>query len=327
MNKMEQKTLIHIELLRVLSLLCVILFHSIGMLYSKFPMAESTLEGSIIKQISSLLVGIAVALFMFIAGYLHKPIKRSDIGLFIKKKAMRLLIPYVLFTILIMLSSGYFSIKNLFGGGFYHLWFLTALFWCFIISIFIDYSSKIIYFILPVSIACSMIRIPEFLGIQDFIQWYYYFALGAIIKSHPNILNAIKRYYIGVPFILFYIVTALFVPFQYRSPSIIYTLAISAFILAIWGLVENFTNSINISTKINKAIISVGRCSMGIYILHYWLLIYLLSSTSLHIFRIDQFIQKYQFLIILTIVLITFIFCDALTMVCRKNKYGRMILG
>ena len=34
--KMEQKRIIHIELLRIFSLLCVILFHAIGQYFGKF---------------------------------------------------------------------------------------------------------------------------------------------------------------------------------------------------------------------------------------------------------------------------------------------------
>lgn len=325
--KMEQKRIIHIELLRIFSLLCVILFHAIGMLYNKFPLEKLTFLGNKVQQISILLVGIAVPLFMFIAGYLYKPVKRKEIILFIKKKIVRLLLPYAIFTVLIMLSSGFFSFTMLLGGGFYHLWFLTALFWCFMISLCINYSNRIAYLILPVSLGCSMICLPEFLGIQDFVQWYYYFALGALIKSHPRILTTIRRYYIEIPFILFYIIIFSSIPFHYRVPSIIHTLAISVLIIAIWGLIEHFVNNINIIKKYNEVILSIGKCSMGIYILHYWFLIYLLSDTILSILKISILIKEHLFLVILMITLVTFTFCYIVTMICRKNKYGKVLLG
>lgn len=324
--KMEQKRIIHIELLRIFSLLCVILFHAIGMLYNKFPLEKLTFLGNKIQQISILLVGIAVPLFMFIAGYLYKPVKRKEIIIFIRKKVVRLLLPYTLFTVLIMLSSGFFSFTMLLGGGFYHLWFLTALFWCFMISICINYSKRITFLILPVSLGCSMICLPEFLGIQDFVQWYYYFVLGALIKSHPRILTIIRRYYIGIPFILFYIIIVSLIPFHYRVPSILHSLAISVLIIAVWGLIERVDN-INIIKKYNKVILSIGKCSMGIYILHYWFLIYLLSNTVLQIFKISMLIKEHLLLIILMITLIAFTFCYIVTMICRKNKYGKVLLG
>ena len=80
---------------------------------------------------------------------------------------------------------------------------------------------------------------------------------------------------------LCYVVTICFVPFQYRSPSAIYELAISAIVVVLFLAVESLTLKMQLNECIKKSILSVGRCSMGIYIFHFWLLIYTLYVTPL----------------------------------------------
>ena len=320
---MGKRSLIHIEILRTFALLCVIYFHVTGMLSTKICVPGM----STILYSSSLLVGIAVPLFMFISGYLYKPVESSQILSFIKKKALRLWFPYIVFSIFIMITSGFFSFSSLLSGGFYHLWFLTALFWCFIFSIKINYASVFSFFILPITLVCSIISIPDFLGLQDFIQWFYFFVLGAIVKSHANAIVFLRKYLLWVPLVLFYVGVNIFVPFHYREPSIIHALAESAIILSIWTLLEPINLKISLEGKVRRLFLAIGSCSMGIYILHYWLLIYILSSTSFSIFHIALGLQNYTFVTVIIIVFVTFICSLFITNFARRYKFGRLLLG
>lgn len=320
---MNKRSLVHIEILRILAVLCVIYFHTTGMLNDKITISSMP----VILYSSSLLVGVAVPLFMFISGYLYKPVEKAQILSFIKKKILRLWLPYIVFSTLIMITSGFFSLSQLIDGGFYHLWFLTALFWCFVFSLIIDYSSTIALILLPVTLICSLIRMPEFLGIQDFIQWFYFFMLGAIVKSHQNIIVFLRKHYLWILLILFYILVKIFVPFNYREPSIIHALAESAIILSIWILLEPVNLKINTSSKVGRVFLAGGECSMGIYILHYWLLIYLLSSTSFRVFHLSFWLTNYTITTIMLIVFITFAICFVVTRLVRRSKLGRLLLG
>lgn len=320
---MSKRNLVYIEILRTFALLCVIYFHIIGMIGPKVPISGM----SSISYSSGMLVGIAVPLFMFISGYLYKPVENSQIVPFIKKKVVRLWLPYIVFSTLIMITSGFFSFSALLSGGFYHLWFLTVLFWCFIFSIKIDYESPWSFFMLFFALVCSNIRIPDFLGLQDFVQWFFFFVLGAIVKCHFKIIIFLRKYYLWIPLLLFYVGVNIFVPFHYREPSIIHALAESSVILSIWILLEPFNEKINSKRKISKIFLTIGECSMGIYILHYWLLIYVLSNTSFRIFHIALGLQHYTFITVIIIEIVTFVLCLGVTKFIRRNKYGKLLLG
>lgn len=325
---MGNRYLFHIEILRTFALLCVIVFHVVGMIDSRIPLFSTLPMKNSILQTTSQLVGLAVPLFMFIAGYLYKPVAKNQTITFIRKKLARLWIPYCTFTILIMLTSGFFDFKAFISGGFYHLWFLTALFWCFICSLLVDYSSYWSFVLLPITLAVSLVHIPPFLGLQDFIQWYYFFVLGAIIKVHPNIIMVIRQYYLWVPLFVLFVIIMVCVPFHYRAPSIIHALAESALILVIWTLSEKVGDiAKNRTNFITKMFCSFGKCSMGIYVLHYWLLIYILSSTSVSIFHVTFCLQYYPIITISAITVVSFGICYAITLLLQRSKYGRLLIG
>lgn len=315
----------HIEILRCLSLLGVILFHTMGFLDDR-NLVDVSPTVLAIQQFSVYFVGIAVPMFMFMSGYLYKPVGKHEIIPFIRKKVLRLLLPYFVFSFLIMLTSGFFSLKELFQG-FWHLWFFWALFWCFIFSVFIDYSKKYALIVL----LCAFVMGGWEIGLpawsRDFVQWYYFFAFGAIVRSHVRVTEIIKRYYLWIPMVLSYVVTVCIVPFQYRSPSAIYELAISAIVVVLFLVVESLTSKMQLNEFIKKSILSVGRCSMGIYIFHFWLLIYMLSTTSIRVFHIEAFIRSIPVLTILGLVIANFLLCYILTALISRNKIGKLLLG
>lgn len=114
----------YIDFLRMICMICVISFHTFGRLDDLFR--DSFLDISVILYGSAILVQISVAMFMFLAGYCYRKPQRKDVLKFLFKKIKRLLIPYLIFSCLIMFSSGFFDVDELLGGGFYHLWFLTV---------------------------------------------------------------------------------------------------------------------------------------------------------------------------------------------------------
>lgn len=112
------KRRIDIEVLRILCIIIVVLFHTSGR-YSHPDIATPLPE--FFKREVNCAIWIAVPMFLFISGFLFsKQIKRNKYPtyfLFINKKAQRLLIPYVCFSTIIMISSGFFDIMEIFRGG------------------------------------------------------------------------------------------------------------------------------------------------------------------------------------------------------------------
>ena len=185
-----------IELLRVICLIIVTLFHTV----SRYDNPDIITElPEIFRWIIRQLIWIAVPMFLFISGFLFSGQinnnRFTSCRDLIVNKFQRLLIPYICFTCLIMLSSGFFDYTQLFKGNFWHLWFLPTLFCCFVVYFFIfNYINKcrrknrfIESLIFIISFACCTISIPEkfcFMGIDGLIKWGVYFVLGIIIKNN-----------------------------------------------------------------------------------------------------------------------------------------------
>lgn len=318
MKTLNNRNIVFIEYIRLVALLSVIFFHIMGMLMNRSYLTHiMTLK--YLMFVSNYLVGIAVPFFMFISGFLYKKPAKDQTSAFLRKKAVRLLLPYPIFTVLTMLASGFFEFHYLYDGGFWHLWFLTALFWCFVVSVKIDYSFRIAYVILLVSLMLMYVRLPSFLGIQDFVQWFYFFVLGAIVKNH-GILQKINNGGI-VGLLIVYATINILLPFHYRERSIAHAIAVSSFIMAIWA----------VAPKIHFAksgiVESVGKYSMGIYILHYIVLIFILSSTSFRLFHIKDALTIFSILTIVTILAITLIICYICVFFLRINKWTRCMIG
>lgn len=188
-----------------------------------------------IMETSAYWVGILVALFMFIAGYLYKPpVGKVQTIAFVKKKALHLLLPYAVFTSLIMLTSASFDFGGVISGNFGHLWFFTALFWCFMFSLLVDFSKWWGWLVLVAAFACSIVKLPSVLGISNFVQWYYFFALVAIVKSHPAIIEMLRRYHLWILLLSVYVGIKVAFEYHYRAPSLIHNVAETSVLLFIW---------------------------------------------------------------------------------------------
>lgn len=315
--------LLYIELIRFICIICVVCFHTVGMMQDRIDSFNNSYSSPLIMRCCNILVGIAVPMFMFISGYLSKPIalhnsNSSKSFKYLWRKANRLLMPYIVFTILIMLSTLKFDYTQILGGGYNHLWFLTALFWCFVCGLIVDYSTKwAIYLILPLALLMTTIHLKSFAGIQDFVQWYFFFALGAIVKNKPNIINFVMNNYLYTILIGVYILIMFNMPFHYREKSLIHTFGIGCLIMGLWGFIEkiDIRNSL-----ISYALNSMGLYSMGIYIMHFWLLIFILSSTAINLFALEYWGQ-HALSLFFVISIITFILSLASCIIIKKIKY------
>lgn len=314
----NKRHILFIEYIRLIALLCVIFFHAMGMLVNRPNLSHISMLRPLMTA-SGYLVGVAVPLFFFISGYLYKRPEKGKYLPFLKKKALRLLLPYPIFTALTMLASGFFDYHHLLSGGFWHLWFLTALFWCFVVSLMIDYESRYIYVLLPLGLAMMMIKLPTFVGLQDFVPWFYYFAMGAIVKKHD--LTQTFNHSVILGFLLVYVVINILFPFHYRERSVIHAIAISAIIMVIWTLIQK------VQVKKIGFVSSLGQQSMGIYILHYMVLIFVLSSTSYRIFHVMGALQTCPILTITAIVVITLATCYVITLLFNSNRWTRYLIG
>lgn len=137
-----------ISLVRVLAMLSIILCHIVS-------------EFNSIKFMGQIL-NVGVFTFIFISGFLYGKKNIDNIGNWLTKRAVRILVPMyvfmiILFTVRIILLNQldfkyyliyFFNLQGLLGGvlGAGHLWFLTAIMICYLVTpILNNLRSKIIY--------------------------------------------------------------------------------------------------------------------------------------------------------------------------------------
>lgn len=322
---MARERQIYIDSLRMVCMICVISFHTFGRLDDLFR--DSFFDISVILYGSAILVQISVAMFMFLAGYCYRKPHRKEAFRFLFQKIKRLLIPYLIFSSLIMFSSGFFDVGELLGGGFYHLWFLTALFWCFLFSIYIDYSRPISLLLLPISLMLMAIHLPNSFGLQDFVQWYFYFVVGALIHSYNSLETFISK---NITCVICLIIAAgmfVFSPaLKYREGSIIHAIATCLLICILFCLVKKRWNNKQ-GLKVDVFISVVGNSSMGIYIFHFWVLIFMLSSTSIRLFHLDKLVEHTPIFLAGGLIIVNFLISFVLTVLLKRTRYGCWLLG
>ena len=141
------------DLLRVIATILVVIGHScylvMGGVHYEVPADSSWVYDSnlfrIIRFLSGWVYGFHMPLFFLLSGAVYRLKEEDGLKRLACNKLKRLIIPYylcgLLFMLPVKLMTGYYNadnyneavVKFLVGKGDGHLWFLPALFWCFII--------------------------------------------------------------------------------------------------------------------------------------------------------------------------------------------------
>ena len=255
-----------IAVLRLLSIIIVVFFHAYGMCYANhFPeyIAQSYRDKyEIFNQ--SYLINIAMPLFVVISGYLFglqlSNNRFHSLQELIVNKFKRLIIPFFVFSILFMLTTGSFSLRVFYTWSYSHLWFLPMLFWCFIISFFLkdillnkSYLFSILILIILIVISLHDRFAPCLIGLYSVSKWIYWFVLGIVLwRFNDNIVYASKRY----PYIFYTILSALYIIFgillytEYGTTTIQGTISSTVAIVILITTCQNIKwNKISNGTK------------------------------------------------------------------------------
>ena len=219
-----------------------------------------------------------IPIFMFISGLLaYKSINKYDFGTLIKKRALRLLLPFFSFYILwgIYIPDTFRSLPlDQFKQG---LWFVLVLFEIDVLFSFSKYiSNKYNHPILPyhilfffiitlfVSVAPQGNTIRQLLSVNLLWHYYPFFMLG-YYSSHLNKLFKLKY---AIVYILIYII-ALYYLYTYNIKYI--TPICNVVSLLFWlTIIKRLRPMETIFTKI-------GYYSLQIYLLHFWIIHFSIS--------------------------------------------------
>ena len=186
--------LYEVAFVRVILIVLLLLYHCFAIYTGKWPSLKTVWLAQDVwsyKWIGNFFYSFFLECFVFISGYVFEFQIRKKRLIFIgtlKKKASRILLPSIIFSVLYFVlfmkydGIGSFIWQVINGCG--HLWFLPMLFWCFVIGYFIrkiDNDELVVGLLVLLSII-SYFHIPLRLG----YTFYYllFFILGGVFFKH-----------------------------------------------------------------------------------------------------------------------------------------------
>ena len=312
-----------ISFFRVVACIMVVYYHCIC-LYIPAWNTNNMVDGYIV--IGNIINSIDMPIFFILSGYLYsysynKKNKYKDVYKLIKGKCVRLILPYLFWGIFICLimPDKYHIIQM--AKGISHLWFLlvlnnlfllTACYRKFWLSLTIRNLLLIISFSLIVfCLGTYFPFISSWLCFNTTMQYLPIFAIG-LWCGYNNIPNISKNKIVCVGFLFLIVVIS--------SNNILNKLN---YLLASIIVVYLLKKIQNLNIKVSSWIASIDKNSMGIYILHHILIVWLLQYDSIKLIMIE-YIYVAPVLMFLLVFSISFF----LTCVIRKsNNYLSVLIG
>ena len=259
-------------------------------------------------HLSKYLHTIDMPAFTLISGYLYaflrlKCGRYEDKFEFLKKKAKRLILPYgIWFSVILLLMPDRGTFSDIFRG-IDHLWYLLMLFWCFvtialseklwsklplIVNLIVCFFSfSLLYFFLYFNL------LTDFLCIESFLAYFPYFFLGVVIVNHDVDIFVEKKVAKSVVAgaLAFALVALFFLTdstFRYHSDMLARLCGFFISVLLLF-LFKN-VSGVNKLAR-NNWVMSLNKNSMGIYLLHLILILFVLERGW-----ITDFMNNYLFI-------------------------------
>ena len=203
----KKRTIHEITNLRALAILFVVVGHSIIIYSSTWGRYTSEIKVPALDYLKAYINIIQMPLYFSISGFLYNLSAKRPFAVFVKNKAKRLLVPWVFFAVAMMypvrmlvhyhgyqgLSFPYIFFQlTLLGKDDGHVWFLSCLFLCFIMSYLYDqlieriHMDAVVSKIVILFIAFAFMRKEYLLGdiglFRNPGKYLFYFQIGCIIS-------------------------------------------------------------------------------------------------------------------------------------------------
>ena len=325
-----------ISILRVFCILVVVFFHCYGMMYAEahFPETVSVYEKLYFIPNQCVFINVAMPLFVLISGYLFAFLlqlgKYPTWGNLLRKKGLRILLPYFIFGLFFMATTGNWHPFRLLYGTYWHLWFLPRLFWCFIVG-YAAYKVKLNGYLEFILSSLAFIGsflpecIPSIFGIKYITVYFYWFYLGMLAYKYKEILGQYlsKSRILWLLLFTSIVVICLF-PVEYGECKWYGNLAVTCCVISIVYLMDKIDWS---KIKVTTPLVKFSSYSFGIYIWHNWVALMLISKTSQRIFDLPELAANHVVLFPLCFSLITLFISWGLSWGMMKTKVGKFLIG
>lgn len=317
-----------------MAMLCIVFFHACGFVNSTvhFPLGTEVNNNSLYWKFLCIGTKFSLEIFTVIAGFLFALLfnrgKYNNPLSFLKKKIMRLLVPYFVFIHLMIFTTGdSYILATVFSGSYMHLWYLPTLFWCFICGYMMIKCIKkrsvwIIVWLILAFLPRSGISLPEFMGLQNLLTYLSWFVLGIIIFATDY--SSMIRYkwvppLLLAPYFLFVCMGTL------EDNNSWYTNILQAMvILGVWGMAFFYSKYVE---KYVRPLLAMSGLFFSIYLLHYWIGTYLISRTAKSILPLEHWAAHHGVLFSFGLGLVMLLLSWGAAWIIHKTKIGRMLLS
>lgn len=287
------------------------------------------------KFISSFFIVDAVMpLFTFLSGYLFTALwkdhgKYRDFVPFLKNKLNRLLVPFLIFSILIISTSYNLEITDIVWGEGSHMWYCVMLFWCFLIDWTIKkFGKRKIGWALFVFSSTLVLAYKNFwylpfklpLGFDNSLYYYSFFFIGGIVFNHRKILLDFfsdKVIFVLGVYIIIYIVNILNIHILSRIAIFLQSYL---FLFTLWLIIMLLIQGGMLSY--NRKLERLCKCSFGIYVFHHWI-----AWNVVWYPPASEFLRNHYLLFPLLLTPIVFFASYALTDLLLKTRIGNYLLS
>lgn len=214
---MRQQRMIELDIMKFWGILLVVLGHITNM-YTPQGLVHPTIQSDSLAMVSTFVYSFHMPLFVFVSGcvcaFQIEVLQRkvSFVNL-IQKKSKRLLIPYLVFGILLivlMIGCGFRDnmVDYAYNGVLLskdsrHLWFVLmlfevfVLFWC--MNKMVEWLKLPKWSMLVISFACYLLadHLPYIFQISSAFRYFFWFTLGYVFLLYKNIVNIVYIYISG----------------------------------------------------------------------------------------------------------------------------------
>lgn len=345
------KRLNEITIIRPIVVLLCVVMHSFTIYNGAWPLPHTIHYVEAYAWIQRVTYSFMLETFVFISGYvfafqIYESGKRITLKDIIRKKTKRLIIPSFFFSILNLLIFRFYSngsncmdlvYKIICGVG--HMWFLPMLFLCFLFSYIIlklKLSQKGKLLLLFLVSAFSVIPFP--FRISETMYYLLFFYLGIYIcRERECIKNKFARKGYIIKLLCTFIITFVLgsflrnellsmCRFDINLVSKFFILASAKIIMIIYSFIGTMTLYLTVvyfikcGKKISTWVIRSNEISMGVYVIHHFLLQFLYYKTS-----VPSILGTYWLPWISCVAVLFLSISTAILL--RKTKIGRFLLG
>jgi surface polysaccharide O-acyltransferase-like enzyme len=335
-----------VVVIRSLAIVMVVAFHAYYMMLVPAHFPESrAMYHEMYFTFNCITTQFRMPLFIMISGYLFSHLE-NDRGKYatlwglIKNKFKRLIIPFYVFATVFMVTINDFSLKPYYTWGYQHLWFITMLFWCFIITrilSFVPYNKTNSFKIVALLSLFLLSLVPRpdftFLALTNIPPWYFWFYFGyQLYLSRDRVYGMIDNHkVISLSFLILLSLVCL----GYKS-MILTTdnirlwygeLGNVSFVILMWYLINKLIFSNLRLGGVMQAFNHLNKYSYGIYVFHNWIQPFMISTTAIALFHLDVWAMNYPVLFPLLFFVSSFIVSLGLSWLLLKTRVGKFLIG